>query len=261
MVLGFHSVVRSQAAPLIPVIPAEAGIQGPGFPPLDLAFWSPLEPVLGPAERLRPRSVRAFSSPALGGPQAPHHHDTPLRTGLAGHFLGLDAPIFSGFRQFRIYILALGEQARRRPGRSKERLDRTGFSTGRAPARSRHAPVPHSFPQNSPPAPGAPWPATPVMRTASRRNAAFLPLLSTRWTRAPGSSRPARRQSAIPGKPPPDPKSTHTRASGASAMSCSESATCRVHTCAIVEGAIRLMRRLPLQQQRDESFEPLLRFT
>ena len=62
---------------------------------------------------------------------------------------------------------------------------------------------------------------------------------------APGTSASAQ---AIgkPGKPPPDPKSTHTSACGASATSCSESATCRVQTCAIVDGAIRLIRRCQL---------------
>src|SRR5262249_45128778 len=46
-----------------------------------------------------------------------------------------------------------------------------------------------------------------------------------------------------PGKPPPDPRSIQTSASGARSISCSESATWRVHRCGIVDGAIRLVVR------------------
>ena len=49
----------------------------------------------------------------------------------------------------------------------------------------------------------------PVMRRASRRNAAFRVLLSTRCTSASGVRR-ARRQCTRPGNPPPEPRSTHT---------------------------------------------------
>ena len=81
----------------------------------------------------------------------------------------------------------------------------------------------------------------PVTRTASRRNAAFLPLLSMRWTWAPGVS--ARAQAiARPGNPPPEPRSSHVRTTGARGMSCSESAMCRVQISPMVVGAIRLIR-------------------
>ena len=85
--------------------------------------------------------------------------DAALRAGLAGHLRGLNSPIFSGFGQFSIYILSLGEQADRAALRSKETPDRTGFSMGLAPAPSPHPPFPRSFPQISPPAPGALAPA------------------------------------------------------------------------------------------------------
>ena len=86
--------------------------------------------------------------------------------------------------------------------------------------------------------------AAPVIRTASRRKAAFLALLSTRWTFAPGVSASA--QPMIrPGKPPPEPRSTHMRhfrVFGSNAKSCSESAMWRVHRIGSVDGAIRLIR-------------------
>ena len=57
----------------------------------------------------------------------------------------------------------------------------------------------------------------PVALTASRKKAAFFPLLSTRWTFAPS---PERAQAiTMPGKPPPEPKSTQVRAFGAKARS------------------------------------------
>ena len=81
---------------------------------------------------------------------------------------------------------------------------------------------------------------TPVARIASRKKAAFLPLLSTRWTCAPGRSANAH-ATGIAGKPPPAPKSTQTFASGARSMSCNESATCRVQRFGIVAGEIRFV--------------------
>ena len=64
-----------------------------------------------------------------------------------------------------------------------------------------------------------------------------------------------------PGKPAPEPRSTQRFASGASARSCSESAMCRVQIVGMVEGAIRLVLALPLQQQLDEAIEPRRCFT
>src|SRR6478672_6168879 len=83
-------------------------------------------------------------------------------------------------------------------------------------------------------------PRTPVTRRASRRNAAFLALRSTRWTIVPGVSASAQ-ASTTPGKPPPLPRSIQTLAAGARPKSCSESAMCRVHRVGSVEGATRLV--------------------
>src|ERR1700688_149994 len=58
----------------------------------------------------------------------------------------------------------------------------------------------------------------PVTSTASRKKAAFLVLRSTRCTRAHGLSASAQ-ASTTPGNPAPEPKSTQTRAWGASAKS------------------------------------------
>src|SRR4051794_41874405 len=65
-------------------------------------------------------------------------------------------------------------------------------------------------------------PAAPVIRSASRKNAAFLALRSTRCTIAPGVSASAQ-ASTTPGKPPPLPRSTQIFAVGARGKSCSES--------------------------------------
>ena len=83
------------------------------------------------------------------------NQDCALLAGLAGHFCRLNCPIFSGFGQFSIYILTLGEQCRARPERSKERLDRKGFSTAIARAPSQHPQVLHSFRRISRRVPGA----------------------------------------------------------------------------------------------------------
>ena len=72
------------------------------------------------------------------------------------------------------------------------------------------------------------------------QKAAFLPMLSTRWTFAPGFSANAQ-ATGMAGKPPPEPRSTQILASGASGRSCSESATCRVQMRGIVAVATRLV--------------------
>jgi len=81
----------------------------------------------------------------------------------------------------------------------------------------------------------------PTVRAASLRKRAFFWMLSTRCIFAPGRS--ARTHAMTrPGNPPPEPRSTHIRASGANGMSCRESAMWRVHNIGSVEGAIRLIR-------------------
>ncbi len=80
----------------------------------------------------------------------------------------------------------------------------------------------------------------PATLAASRRNAAFLMLLSTKCTRAPGESASAQ-ASTKPGKPAPEPKSTQIFACGASARSWSKSAICRVQSFGTVDGAIRFI--------------------
>src|SRR5215471_14082356 len=78
-------------------------------------------------------------------------------------------------------------------------------------------------------------------RVVSRKKAAFFLLLSTRCILASGVL--ARAQaSASPGNPPPDPRSTHTRAPGTMFKSCRESAICRVQISPRVEAATRLIR-------------------
>ena len=65
----------------------------------------------------------------------------------------------------------------------------------------------------------------------------------------------------MPGKPAPDPKSTHTRASGASGKSCSESAIWRVQRIGSVEDATRLNFSCQSKQQINEHVQALFRFT
>ena len=55
----------------------------------------------------------------------------------------------------------------------------------------------------------------------------------------------SRHASGMPGKPPPEPRSTQSLASGASAKSCSELATWRVQISGSVEGAIEVGGLLP----------------
>src|SRR5215469_3920721 len=81
----------------------------------------------------------------------------------------------------------------------------------------------------------------PVTRTASRRKPAFFLLLSIRWISAALWSANAHAIGS-PGKPAPEPRSTHLRAAGAIARSCSESAMWRVHSTGTVEAAIKFMR-------------------
>src|SRR5215469_7996378 len=59
-------------------------------------------------------SSMAHSSPsrvAGAATERAYHHDTAGRMSPAGHEIGLDVPIFSGFGQFRINILALEQQS------------------------------------------------------------------------------------------------------------------------------------------------------
>ena len=97
----------------------------------------------------------------------------------------------------------------------------------------------------------------PVTRTASRRKAAFLPMLSTRWT---CDARLSASAQAItkPGKPPPEPRSAQIRAFGARARSCSESAICRVQIVGSVEGAIKLVCRCHSRAARRSGRDGLL---
>src|SRR3974390_1914803 len=58
-------------------------------------------------------SSMAHSSPlrmAGAAPERAPHHDPACRMSPAGDEIGLDVPIFSGFGQFRLYILALEQQ-------------------------------------------------------------------------------------------------------------------------------------------------------
>ncbi len=67
---------------------------------------------------------------------------------------------------------------------------------------------------------------------------------ATLWTRHVADSLQLLAQAiTTPGNPPPEPRSAQVRASGASARSCNESATWRVHSVASVEDATRFMRR------------------
>src|SRR5450759_3696392 len=56
--------------------------------------------------------------------------DAALRAGLAGHLLGLDNPIFSGFGQFSIYILSLVEQSDGAALNQRKHLIAKGFQRG-----------------------------------------------------------------------------------------------------------------------------------
>ena len=191
--------------------------------------------------------------------QAAHDDDRAGRTGLAGHKRGLKCPIFSGFGQFSLYILSLGEQPERTPVDQRKRLIAQGFQRGQRPRGHHMRRFLHSFPQISRPVPGGPAPARPVTRTASRRKFAFLPLLSTRCTMAPGLSASAQ-AIGMPGKAraraevDPDPRLRRQR------KSCSESAMWRVQSSRKRRGCDEVELLLPEQQQFDEHVQAALPF-
>ena len=79
--------------------------------------------------------VRAERLGASTSLKAPNHDDAALGTRLAGHFFGLDAPIFSGFSQFSVYILSLGEQADGAARDQRKGLIAQGFQRRQGPRR------------------------------------------------------------------------------------------------------------------------------
>ncbi len=66
-------------------------------------------------------------------------------------------------------------------------------------------------------------------------------MLSTKWM-VPAPACCSRNATTRPGNPPPDPKSNHNLACGASPKSCALSTICRAQRSSSVEAATRLMR-------------------
>ena len=91
-------------------------------------------------------------------------------------------------------------------------------------------------------------PGRRMWRTASRRNAAFLPLLSTRWTAAPARSASAQAITS-PGKPAPEPRSTQRLASGASGQELERVGDVPGPDLRDRRGRDQIGLRLPSQQQ------------
>ena len=132
--------------------------------------------------------------------QPANDDDASIRAGLARDKLGLDIPIFRGLGQFTLYILSLGKQTlctRFQTADARARADRLAepaparVTTSRLGREVLHEILnPHSVDHGR---------ELQGALTASRRNAAFLPMLSTRWTAAP--ARPASAQAMTsPGK-------------------------------------------------------------
>ena len=173
--------------------------------------------------------------------ETPHDNDLAPGVGPALDQAELNSPTFSGFGQFRPHILTLGKQAecalpQQRIGHRKELRQWSQGPCGH------DIECLHRFFRKLLDAHlRAPLRGAPVACAASRRKAAFFPLLSTRCISAPGLSAIAQAMT-MPGNPPPEPRSAHMRASGASGRSWSESATWRVQTVASVERAIKFIR-------------------
>ena len=177
------------------------------------------------------------------------------RVGHARDQLGIDRPIFSGFGQFSLDILSLRKQADAPRLSTADRHSASSSASGASARAVTTSTRPVVSRQKSSIRPRVDnRPAAPVLAAASRRNAAFLWLLSTRWTCAPGRSgeragdhqaRKARAGAEI------DPDRC---ASGASAAEAgAQSATCRVQSCGSVDGATRFIVCCHLQQQRRRS--------
>ncbi len=182
------------------------------------------------------------------------HHDSGLRIGSTWHQSRLNVPTFSGFGQFSLNILSLGKQAdaprfqqriclRQQFGKRRQRA--RGHNIDRCPVRA----LTKSSIRSAWTTAGA-----PVTCAASRRNAAFLVLLSTRWTWRP-AYRPARRRS--PGR------ESRRRSRDRPRFSRSGASSEKLQRIGDVAGPKdRLCRRrdqidplLPVQQQRDKPVE------
>ena len=173
--------------------------------------------------------------------EATHDDNLSLRISPTRRQTGLNLPTFSGFGQFACHISSLGKETQRarfqqRIGQSQElwhrghrprrdHIDRIRglfdeILNARRVHLGRDAGGPHRFVQER----------------------GFLAAAFNQVNVRPGISASAQAITK-PGNPPPEPRSAQIRASGASARSCSESATWRVHSVASVEDATRFIRR------------------
>ena len=74
--------------------------------------------------------LRCPSFACYRGAKPADDHDAAFRAGLAGPARGLDIPIFSGFGQFSLYILSLGEQTDGAPLDQRKAPDRSSTFNG-----------------------------------------------------------------------------------------------------------------------------------
>ena len=188
-------------------------------------------------------------------------NDAAVRIGLARDQFSLDIPRFRGFGQFSLYILSLGKQADR--ARFQQRLRKPSSSVSGASARAVTTSngVCESCGKILDSLAHGQWPGSASAATASRRKAAFLALLSTRWTSAPGVSgeragdhqaRESRRRSR---------DRSSVCASGASAQELQRIGDMARPDLRQRRGATRLMRCCHVEQQLDEALEPRRCFT
>ena len=114
--------------------------------------------------------------------------------------LGLNIPTFSGFGQFGINILTLGKQTE--DSGFQQRIGPASSAASGASARAVTTSTGTARFSTKSSIRRCTLAGAPVAWTASRKKAAFLPLLSTRCTSAPGFSASAQAMTT-PGNPPP----------------------------------------------------------
>src|SRR3984885_7924744 len=136
----------------------------------------------------------------------PRDHDLGLGIRSTRHQTHLNLPTFSGFGQFAATSCPLGNRPVAPFFNSGDASPSSFLSGAKARAVTTSMLVGACLTKS---AIRSAWTMAGAPQTcaASRRKAAFLPMLSTRWTWTPGLSASAQAMTK-PGKPPPDPRST-----------------------------------------------------